>query len=174
MTVYFALIVSVFLFLIDYVSKSIIANYCTLGDSTALIDGFLRFEYAHNYGAAFGSMQNMRILFIIVTVCLVGVMLVAMLTKKVKNNFYIWTFALIISGGVGNLADRIFNKGGYVVDFLCFEFDWFPYIFNFADICIVIGGVSLILYMLVDLIKGFGSSKDQEDAEDVEALSEDL
>lgn len=48
---------------------------------------------------------------------------------------------LVLGGGLGNLADRVFR--GSVVDYLTLEFIDFP-VFNFAD-CLVVVGVLLTL-----------------------------
>ena len=60
-------------------------------------------------------------------------------------------FALVIGGGVGNLIDRIFNNG-LVVDFIDFRIIHFA-IFNFADICAVVGAGMLLLLVILDEIK---------------------
>ena len=46
-------------------------------------------------------------------------------------------FCLLSSGAIGNLIDRFLY--GFVVDFIHVLF--FPYIFNFADCCVTVGGV---------------------------------
>lgn len=60
-------------------------------------------------------------------------------------------FALIASGAIGNLVDRLFREGawmrGRVVDFI--DLQWFP-VFNFADSCITIGAVALVAGMLLE------------------------
>ena len=59
--------------------------------------------------------------------------------------------ALVISGGIGNLIDRLVL--GYVIDYIKFEPINFP-VFNFADICIVIGGILFCIYfIIIDEIK---------------------
>jgi signal peptidase II len=76
----------------------------------------------------------------------------AMLLKHgLKNKLLFWAITLVLSGGIGNMIDRIFN-GGVVIDFLHFEFIDFP-VFNIADCAIVLGGGLLILYFIVDFVK---------------------
>ena len=53
---------------------------------------------------------------------------------------------LMISGGIGNLIDRIFRHG-HVVDYLDFQLFDFA-IFNFADCCVVVGIVMFLIDML--------------------------
>ena len=52
--------------------------------------------------------------------------------------------AVIIGGGIGNLIDRIFY--GYVIDYISLSF--FPPVCNFADYCITVGTVLLMVYVL--------------------------
>ena len=53
---------------------------------------------------------------------------------------------LILSGGVGNIIDRV--RLGYVVDMFHFVF-WPSYpVFNLADICIVAGAILGAIYYL--------------------------
>ncbi|MBO5955916.1 MAG: signal peptidase II, partial [Clostridia bacterium] len=57
---------------------------------------------------------------------------------------------LVISGGLGNMIDRVF-RGGNVVDFLHFEFyPTFP-VFNVADIFVCIGaGLLAIFFVFIE------------------------
>ncbi|MEZ5393639.1 MAG: signal peptidase II [Bryobacterales bacterium] len=55
-----------------------------------------------------------------------------------------WALALILSGAVGNLYDRLMY--GYVVDFLDFYVgSWHWPAFNVADCCITVGAGLLLL-----------------------------
>lgn len=68
--------------------------------------------------------------------------------------------ALIVGGGTGNLIDRLFNNGS-VVDFIDVRIINFP-IFNFADICAVVGGVLLCLAVVIDEIRESRAKKGAE------------
>ena len=53
---------------------------------------------------------------------------------------------LVLSGGIGNMIDRIGN--GFVVDFIQFDFfKSFP-VFNVADCYVTIGGALVLVYVL--------------------------
>ncbi|MGN1080855.1 MAG: signal peptidase II [Acutalibacteraceae bacterium] len=155
-TVWCSLIIAIILLLIDQCTKIVVMNYMYVGDKIPVIKGFFSLEYVQNKGAAFGMMQNFRYVFVILALCVIILVVFAMLKGKIKNKYLIWAFALIISGGAGNTIDRLFHSGGYVVDFLKFELSWFPYVFNFADICVTFGGVILFVYLIADII---GSKK---------------
>ena len=121
----------------------VIKNLKPIGNTT-LIDGFLSLHYTENRGAAFGSFQNMRWFFIILTLVVIIFFTIAIIKNKIKNRFLLFAIILILSGGIGNLIDRIFL--GYVVDYI--QVSFFPPIFNFADACISIGAVLFIFYII--------------------------
>lgn len=102
--------------------------------------------YVENRGAAFGILQNKRILFVILTIVVV-LMLVIYFFKNYKTNEKILniSLSLIISGALGNFYDRILQ--GYVVDFLEFSFFNFP-VFNIADTLITSGCILMIVYII--------------------------
>jgi signal peptidase II len=74
-----------------------------------------------------------------------------------KNVLIFWGINLAISGGVGNLIDRIFNNG-QVIDFIRLEFIDFP-IFNVADISIVVGCGLIILSTVIDIVRDYKGCK---------------
>ena len=56
-------------------------------------------------------------------------------------------FCLLASGALGNLVDRVWLK--YVIDYLRFDFGTYTFpIFNFADICAVVGTILLICIII--------------------------
>lgn len=114
------------------------------------INGFIGWNYVRNTGAAFGSFSQSTTLLTVVTgaVILVGIILIA--TKKIKSKFYLTCAVLIISGGLGNLIDRIFR--GYVIDFIDVQFTDFA-VFNFADILVTVGSIALMIYVIVDIFR---------------------
>lgn len=58
---------------------------------------------------------------------------------------------MIISGGLSNLIDRL--SRGYVVDYIDINQIFNYPVFNIADICVVIGVILLIGYIIVQTIK---------------------
>lgn len=111
----------------------------------------LNLTYLENDGAVFGSFSGQRIMLIAVSITMV-IVCGFLLYKYGKKSKLIWSsLTLIISGGVGNAIDRIF-RGGRVVDL--FEIKLFNFaIFNFADICVVIGTCLLLLYIIISEVK---------------------
>lgn len=103
-----------------------------------------------NTGAAFGSFSQSTTLLSVFTgiVILAGIILIA--TKKIKSKFYLTCAVMIISGGLGNLIDRVIK--GYVVDFIDVQFMNFA-VFNFADILVTVGAFALMIYVIVDTLR---------------------
>ncbi len=143
---YIALAVAALLVGIDQVIKFIVDKYMAVGDSIAVWDGVLHWTYIQNRGAAFGIWQDQRWILVGVTSVLVLAGIFVLATKKVKNTFLIWSFSLIIAGGLGNLIDRVFRH--FVIDYIEVRLIHFA-IFNFADCCVVIGTGMLIGYLLL-------------------------
>ena len=110
-----------------------------------LIKDFFKLEYLENRGAAFGILQNKLILLTLVTLLVISGMIYYIIKYKPKSKFLRISFALIISGALGNLYDRIFYK--YVVDFILVHYKevyYFP-TFNIADMFVVVGTLILAI-----------------------------
>ena len=139
-------ILSVIIFIIDGLSKSIISTYLKLNQSLEIIKDFFYLRYIHNTGASWGILENSRIL--LITLSIVAIIILIRYSysfKKTKLNTY--GFGFLIGGVLGNLSDRIIN--GYVIDFfdfIIFNYD-FP-VFNIADKFIVLGVIILIVSIL--------------------------
>ncbi|MBP3441399.1 MAG: signal peptidase II [Clostridia bacterium] len=114
------------------------------------IDGFLGWQYVRNTGAAFGSFSDNTTLLSVFTAVLLIAGIVALLMGKIKNKFYQVCAVMVISGGLGNLLDRIFR--GFVVDFIEVQFVNFA-VFNFADILVTCGAFMIMGYTVYDLVR---------------------
>ncbi len=142
----------------DQVIKFFVEKDLRPVEEIPFVDGFLHWEYVQNTGAAFGSFSDNTLLLSIVTGIIIFCGIVAIIIKKINNKFLLVTSVMIISGGLGNLIDRIMR--GYVVDFICVEFIDFP-VFNFADILVTCGAFMLIAYLLFDIYKDYKAKKNQ-------------
>lgn len=134
----------------DQVIKFIVERYLQPVGTAEFINGFIGLNYVRNTGAAFGSFSENTTLLSVVTgvVLLIGIILIA--TKRIKSKFYLTCAVMIISGGLGNLIDRIVK--GYVVDFIDVQFTDFA-VFNFADILVTVGSIALMIYVIVDIFR---------------------
>lgn len=139
-------IISILIFLIDQLSKSLVSTYLKLNEGISIIQDFFYIRYINNYGASWGILENNRTLLIILSLIAIIILLRYMYSfKKTKLNIY--AFGFLLGGILGNLADRLLY--GYVkdfFDFIIFNYD-FP-IFNIADIFIVLGVFMLIISIL--------------------------
>jgi signal peptidase II len=128
--------------------------------SIEIIPGIFSLTFVRNYGAAFGILQNQRILLIAVVtlVVLAGVYLI--ISGRLSDKPVIRMAALILAGGVGNLIDRI--RLGYVVDYI--SVGRFP-VFNFADCCVVVGTFALLFYTLRQDLKKRENPDENTDSE---------
>ena len=136
----------IFLVVLDQISKILISSYLSLGESLNLLP-FLNFTLIHNSGIAFSFFDDggniSRWLLVVVVSGILAYLLFLMYKITSKNRLELMSFILIISGGLGNLVDRVFL--GYVVDFVhVFYQDYSFYVFNMADSYITVG---IILYL---------------------------
>lgn len=147
-----AAIVAVLAFVADRVTKFYISSGMTLGEEAPLIPNILNLCYVHNSGGAWGILAGYTWVLLTLTAVIMVIGITVLVCKGLKNKWLFWSICLILSGGLGNMYDRIFNSGR-VVDFLQFDF-WqtFP-VFNVADCAIVIGSAVLILYFVLDTIE---------------------
>lgn len=137
-------IIIVLLIAIDQISKIWALNYLQEVGSIPIIENIFHLTYVENRGAAFGMFQNSQLLFIIVALGASIFGLYYLHTKKV-NLLGKTSIILVISGAIGNLIDRA--RLGFVVDYFDFRFVW-EYVFNIADIFVVVGTIMLCIYIL--------------------------
>lgn len=131
---------------IDQLIKWVINSNVKLYQQIEVIPSLLCITHTKNTGAAFGMLKGMRVFFIIVTV-VVLVSVVVLLIKTPAEKFTLsWSTVcvLIVSGGIGNLIDRVL--WAEVTDYIQVQF--FPAIFNFADVCVVVGVALLCVKLL--------------------------
>lgn len=120
--------------------------YATADPAKALIPGVVELTRVHNYGAAWSSFSGMRWLLIAVTSLIVLAVAWALLRRVVRHPLGVAAGCLIISGGLGNILDRV--RLGYVVDMIQTEFMNFP-VFNVADCFISCGCILLMLHLIL-------------------------
>jgi signal peptidase II len=153
--------------LLDQLSKILVVSnldYIKENEPITLIKHLINLTYTENRGAAFGMLDEHRWVFMSVSViAIVGVLVY--LFGFCKEG---WTFqiglSLIISGGIGNMIDRV--ALGYVVDMLEFDFMEFA-IFNVADSFICIGAGLVILMLIIELIKESKKNDKNQEATEI-------
>lgn len=142
---FLAILLSAAAILLDQaIKRFLIVPYLKPVGTVSVIPGLLNLVYVENQGAAFGILQNQRWLFLTVTLTVCALILFA-LFRYTRHEFFSWAASiLIVAGGIGNLIDRVWH--GYVVDYISITF--FPFVFNFADCCVTVGTVFLIIHIL--------------------------
>ncbi len=141
---------------VDQIIKILVINYLKPVQYIDVIDGVLRFRYVENTGAIFGSFSAHTALLTIFSVILLGVTIFFLVSNKNKNKLVDLCLLFMISGGIGNIIDRI--RLHYVVDYIEPLFVNFA-VFNFADCLITIGAFTLIIYLIIDLVKDTKKNK---------------
>ncbi len=141
-------VIALLLIILDQITKILIHANFTENESIDVIPGILDLTYVKNRGAAFGILSGHRWVFLSVTTLILIAAVFLLLTDKIKDKLTIMAAMLIISGGIGNMIDRIFRE--YVVDFVNFKIINF-YVFNIADSCVVIGSCLIIFKLLKEM-----------------------
>ena len=158
MAVISAILLCVALVGADQIIKLLVINYLKPIQYVDVIDGVLRFRYVENTGAIFGSFSTHTVVLTVFSIILLGFTIFFLITNKNKNKLVNLCMLLMISGGIGNIVDRI--RLHYVVDFIEPLFVNFA-VFNFADCLITVGAFTLIIYLIFDLVRDTKKSKNK-------------
>jgi signal peptidase II len=108
-----------------------------------LIPGVVQLRFTTNPGGAFGLFGNLSVLFVVFSVVVIGVVVLA--SRNLPGRAAAIGLGLVLGGAVGNLTDRLIRGQGLdgeVVDFI--DLHVWP-VFNAADSAIVIGALLLLV-----------------------------
>ncbi len=111
-----------------------------------LMDGVFELHYLENRGAAFGILQNQKVLFVVLTILILAAIVYIYLCRLPQGKRYLPLHIMTIlffSGALGNFIDRLTK--GYVVDFFYFSLIDFP-VFNVADIYVTVAAGLLLVF----------------------------
>ena len=142
-----------FVLIVDRLSKDVIDQRFSPGESRTLIDGFFELSYIRNTGVAFGLFSSTdspakAILLSGLAVVAAVIVVVYSVRNSAKEHLLQMALALILGGAIGNLSDRLLH--GYVIDFLYFHVrDYYWPAFNVADTAISVG----VAFLAVDVIR---------------------
>ena len=147
--------------IIDQLSKFLVSALMEIGESIPIIKNFLHITYRTNPGMAFSLMSEpgKRWIFIAFsTIAIIGFALY-LYFGHAENKLYGVSIAMVVSGGLGNMIDRIGigfytnpDGMGEVIDFIDFCGIWNA-VFNVADALVCVGAGLLILACVMDIIK---------------------
>jgi signal peptidase II len=146
-------LITVFVVVADQITKHLIDGAMRLGERIEIIPNFLDIRYVSNTGAAFGVMARLpdgaRLPFLIGVSALAMVLILYLFVKAEGDRIaYQVSLALVFSGAVGNLIDRVWL--GAVRDFIDAHIHGLHWpVFNVADSAITVGIVILAYELLI-------------------------
>ena len=133
------------LVVVDQITKVLTRTLIPLGEKITLIPGLVGLTYIQNTGAAFSSFSGGTWLLALLSLVMTVLLAVAIAKNWLKHPFAKWSMAVIMAGAFGNFIDRAFI--GYVTDMVDTLFMTFA-VYNFADICVVLGVIALAIYII--------------------------
>lgn len=146
---------------VDQIIKVLTRALIPLGERITLIPGVVGLTYVQNTGAAFSSFTGGARLLSLLSLAMTVLLGVAIAKNWLKHPFAQWSMAVIMAGAFGNFIDRAFL--GYVTDMVDTLFMTFA-VYNFADICVVLGVIALAVYVIFFYEKYEGKKAPNADA----------
>jgi len=133
--------------LLDQFFKRWVVRSIDFQERVELIPGVIELTYWYNEGAAFGILSGQR--WVLAGISFIACLILVFVILRYTEGFWgTLGLAAVLGGAAGNLADRVFNSGR-VVDMFRFTFiDFFPYIFNIADIFITLGFITFSVHFI--------------------------
>ncbi|MBU5616697.1 lipoprotein signal peptidase [Psychrobacter sp. TAE2020] len=137
---------------IDQWTKWLAETNLTFNEPLSVIEPFLNWTLAYNYGAAFSFLADAggwQKWFFSGLALVMSIFLTIYLIKAPRPaKLLSLGLALVLGGAVGNLIDRLLH--GHVIDFIHVHYAnvWHYPIFNVADMAICIG----VLLIIIDMI----------------------
>ena len=143
---FFYLIIVIFIFLFDRISKIYILNVAeTYGEVNILVNSYINLILVWNSGIGFGLLSsNNLLIYNLITTLIILINLIIIYLIYSSNDIRVYLYLIILGGSMGNLFDRLYYSA--VPDFIDFhinDFHWF--IFNVADVFISLGVICLII-----------------------------
>lgn len=142
----------------DQLSKGAVVGFIDLGEKVDVLPGIVGLTHTQNTGMAFSMLSNKGWLLPVVSGVLILILIVVLLAAKLKP-FERVCLSLVLGGAIGNCVDRVLF--GHVVDMIEVQFVNFA-IFNFADCCIVVGGILFMIAYIFFHDKG-GKKKEMSE-----------
>lgn len=160
--------------ILDQLTKLLTVEFMTKGQSIPLIKGFLHLTYTTNDGMAFGAMDGAdeRWIFMLISTLMIIGFTVYLYLGHADNLLYGVSMSMVVSGGIGNMIDRLgfgfyvnpVTGNGEVIDFIDFCGIWNA-VFNGADSFVCVGAGLLMLALVLDIIKESKAEKAKKLAE---------
>lgn len=168
----FSLVLIAVLIFADQLIKIIVNSCIDIGGVVEVIKfgdfKLFSLEHVRNSGAAWSIMQGKTWFLVGVPLIVCGLGVYYMYRQRDKSRLQLVSLAMLVAGGIGNLIDRV--RLHEVIDYIKFEPVKFP-VFNFADICVVVGALIFAIYII------FLDKPDKEskaDKEKIDVNSDDI
>lgn len=159
----FSLVLIAVLIFADQLIKVIVNSCIDIGGVVEVIKfgdfKLFSLEHVRNSGAAWSIMQGKTWFLVGVPLIVCGFGVYYMYRQRDKSRLQLVSLAMLVAGGIGNLIDRV--RLHEVIDYIKFEPVKFP-VFNFADICVVVGALIFAVYII------FFDKPDKESKADIE------
>jgi signal peptidase II len=132
--------------LLDILTKYFILINFSEHETIDIFGSLVQLTLVYNQGGLFGILQGYQNLFLIVSLIVLIFIILFFIYEKNKSMIFCTSMALITSGAVGNILDRVTGRKG-VVDFINVGINenlrWPT--FNTADAVIVAGAILLFI-----------------------------
>lgn len=136
----------------DRVTKGLAKSHLMNKPAVSYLRNTVQLVYVENTGAAMSLGDNLPktvgfwLLGILPLAFLLYLSVYILRNAKQMRTMKIFSFALIISGGLGNIIDRLlFDR--HVTDFMIIgSGNIRTGVFNFADVCVTAGAIGLLIF----------------------------
>lgn len=155
------IIVILIIVAVDQLTKFLASKYVTekIGGS------YIYLEVTENTGMAFGfNEDNENNILLSIFVLIVLISFLRNQSKEIDKKTLI-AISMVIGGGCSNLIDRIFRGG--VLDFMKILF--IPNC-NIADICVVLGWILIVIFLIVYTQKEDAIKKESDKIEEIKEI----
>ncbi|MBQ8907461.1 MAG: signal peptidase II [Clostridia bacterium] len=165
---------------IDQLTKLLAVLFLKGRPSLPLWQGVLHLTYVENQGAAFGILSEQRWVFMVFsTVAIVALAAYLFFGKEISPLSAV-ALSMIVSGGVGNMIDRLFRSATdalgnvyyFVVDFIDFTLIDFA-VFNGADSFVCVGAGLMILSLFLEMKQEMQKAKAEKTAQEEASQTEE-
>lgn len=144
--IFFGLLVALVVLVADQATKGLVLAWSASWSAPLRpVAPFLDFTALWNYGISYGLFpQGETGRWVLVAIKVAAAILFAVWLARARGRLEAFALGLLIGGAIGNAVDRVVY--GAVFDFVslhAFGYRW--YVFNLADVAVVVG-VGLLLY----------------------------
>lgn len=140
-------LLSIIFIIFDQITKKLIIDNFSVGQSFNIIKNFFSLTLVHNDGGAFNIFSGNIFFLVLVAIGALYLLNGFVMEQQSYKKYELGIFGMLVGGIIGNLIDRIrFNVVIDFLDFKLFGYD-FP-VFNFADVFIVCSIILIIVKIL--------------------------